>query len=66
MTKSAGLSLVAAALIGAGLVSVLEDGRPATTPFWQLHGAAPAAAETDALVQLRQAARSDTLVAGLP
>jgi hypothetical protein len=58
MKKSVGLSLVVvAALLGLGTVSVQESGNVAT-PFWQLHGAAPAAVETDAIAELRHAARA--------
>jgi hypothetical protein len=60
MKTSVGLTLVAAALLfGIGLVTVEKGGAAVvTTPFWQLHGAAPAAGETAAELQLRQAARS--------
>ena len=70
MKNVVGLSLVAA-LFAIGLVAVQEDGENAiaATPFWQLHGAAPAAVETAATAQLRRAARNEdepTVVALAP
>jgi len=55
MKKSIGISLFVVALIGAGLATTPQDGVSitGTTPFWQLHGAAPAVGEPKSLVQLR-------------
>ena len=59
MKNSVGLSLIVAALLGLGLPRLDGENAVAATPFWQLHGAAPAAGETPAEVELRQAARND-------
>jgi hypothetical protein len=67
MTNWAGLSLITAAVVGLVLVSSPNPDPAIATPFWQLHGAAPAAGDTAAVAALRQAARqpSETLVATL-
>ena len=63
MYKWVGISTMAAAMIicvgvSAGTDAVAIEGINASeTPFWQLHGAAPAAHDTDALAQLRWASR---------
>jgi hypothetical protein len=61
MKSLVGLSLVVAALFAAGLVSVPEgsENTVVATPFWELHGSAPAAVETTAIAQLRQTARGE-------
>ena len=57
------LSLAAAALFGATLVVLPEAGSQtaSATPFWQLHGTAPAAGDTAAVTELRLAARPDAV-----
>jgi len=53
------LSLAAAALFGATLLVIPEaEGQTASaTPFWQLHGAQPAARDTAEVADLRVAVR---------
>jgi hypothetical protein len=59
MSKSVAVSLAAILALGAGIVAipVEETEVVGAAPFWQLHGAAPSAAETSAITQLRLAAR---------
>jgi hypothetical protein len=59
---SLSLSLAAAALFGAVLLVLPEAGpQDATAPFWQLHGAAPAAGDAAAAASLRNAVRPEAV-----
>jgi hypothetical protein len=55
------LSLAAAALFGATLLAMPDAGSQTASaiPFWQLHGAAPAARDAAAVADLRQAVRPE-------
>lgn len=66
MSKSVGLSLIAAVLIGIWAVPAPHGTRGDAPQFWQLHGAAPAAVETATVTQLRLAAQAPVEPAAAP